>query len=149
MHACKTGRVPSQHGTHAWLPETSSRLSAQCLGSRKPALDWQRAQNLLTRATRGQNQVDFLSLTLPSLAPGAALCSPLSRHFPPYGKPKKAKQLTAELSLTFLRTAAKPAHKWFFLASLFFDDVFSTLNIKLKYCLPGITAHQVLYYGWN
>lgn len=149
MHACKTGRVPSQHGTHAWLPGTSSVLSVQCLGSRKPALDWQRAQNLLTRATRGQNQVDFLSLTLPSLAPGAALCSPLSRHFPPYGKPKKAKQLTAELSLTFLRTAAKLAHKWFFLASLFFDDVFSTLNIKLKYCLPGITAHQVLYYGWN
>lgn len=58
-------------------------------------------------------------------------------------------RLTVELSLPFLRTIAKLTHRWFFLASLFFDDVFSTLSIKLKYCLPGITAHQVLYYRWN
>lgn len=81
-------------------------------------------------------------LTQPSL--------PSTLHSLPKSKGENPQiRLTVELSLPFLRTTAKLTHRWFFLASLFFDDVFSMLSIKLKYCLPGITAHQVLYYRWN
>lgn len=140
-----TGRGWGEDTSHPWqgLWEVILVLLAQSLGS-LTALIWQRAPRLLMRCSGSSAERTRPFLTAASL--------PSTLHSLPKQKGKGENpqiRLTVELSLPFLRTAAKLTHRWFFLASLFFDDAFSMLSIKLKYCLPGISAHQVLYYRWN
>lgn len=149
---------PAHGAQHTGPRGTSSVLSAQCL--RLPAAqtcpDSAESSMFAYKSERRTDPRGFPRRSagppVPALAgPAGSLCPHTCHiHSTALAAEKNPQsRLTVELSLTFLRTTAKLTHRWFFLASLFFNDVFSTLSIKLKYCLPGITAHQVLYYRWN
>lgn len=145
--------TPARHAYSRGSWERSAVLLAQCRG----LFAAQNCPNLAESSVLAYKREwrarpsGFPQLPAPCpLSPGTHSSLPTTLHSLQGKKGRKPPQQAAvELSLTLLRTAAKLTHRWFFLASLFFGDVFSTLSIKLKYCLPGITAHQVLYYRWN